>query len=154
MIDFEEIKKSRIERYRLIYSKLAKTKEKKDLTAIFVKLEFEGGPCPLCNHAWEKIQMDNRFCKGDFYQPDCYCFPVCPDCGKNLYTEYISNILEDNGQKCIYCGHVLMRGLEKRWGSEFEAKWPKIKREMINAASEKLNQPKEKDGWKNKKKGY
>lgn len=89
---------------------------------VFIKLfslEFDGGYCYNCGVPWEKVEVDNRYSKGSFYQPRCDCFMKCPACKTYLYDlQYTYRRVS----YCDNCGFKLLEEIDnkKRYGREFE----------------------------------
>jgi hypothetical protein len=50
-----------------------------DQVALAATLERRGGPCPLCQREFKKIEVDNQFGRFDYFQPSCRCYHICQE---------------------------------------------------------------------------
>jgi len=84
-------------------------------------LAADGGPCPLCGLPWKRIDYNNLFAKGFYYEPVCRCYPYCTNCTRGnekhvfkhwLYLQYAAGSMM-NG-RCPECGHEATRGIARQ----------------------------------------
>ena len=83
-------------------------------------LVSDGGPCPLCGLRWERIDYNNLFGKGFYYDLACRCYPYCPHCTQSnghhqfkhwLYLEHaVGSII--NG-RCPECSREVIKGVAR-----------------------------------------
>lgn len=80
------------------------------------RMEMDGGNCPRCGKAWDRVEYNNMFGEGFYYEPDagCRCFITCPRCEMYLAEEEMAGSL-DNG--CPNCGWVLFHKVTKTMDS-------------------------------------
>lgn len=87
--------------------------------AALIKVEIDGGGCPICGKTWHTKKVDNYKYKGVYYVPACGCYPTCPFCDEKLYEELVSGRLNRNGWKCTNCGWLLVDGKLERYGKDY-----------------------------------
>lgn len=77
-------------------------------------LVADGGPCPLCGKLWKRVEYNNAYAIGFYYEPDCRCWPFCSRCSRTsnghefkhwLYFEYAAGSLIRG--KCPECGSTV-----------------------------------------------
>ena len=137
---WNNIMRRRIEWYENEYKRIndnrkISTKDKeiicKEILAI-AQLEAQGGKCIRCGREWKKIEYDNIFGKGEYYEPACDCLIKCPDCKNQLYDYNVTTRLRMNGWLCPFCGFGLFvnndPNMEKRYGKTFEVWYDSLKR--------------------------
>ena len=92
--------------------------------ATLLRLEIDGGHCPLCGDSWREICFDNIFGQGRYFQPGCQCYPKCPRCQTWQYEEFSAGMLKARDWRCHACGFKLLTddGFQ-RYGQRYEATW-------------------------------
>jgi DNA-directed RNA polymerase subunit RPC12/RpoP len=90
-----------------VLPELDKKKILKEILAV-ASLESDGGTCFKCGREWQKIEFDNIFGKGLYYQPRCQCLFKCPCCKSHLYDYYVTTLLRAFKYKCPRCGWGLI----------------------------------------------
>jgi len=55
---------------------------------VLEQLEKDGGKCPECKKPWNKVEVNNVYADFFYYDPDCNCFPRCPECGTSQHREW------------------------------------------------------------------
>ena len=84
----------------------------------FIELETIGGNCPRCKKAWKKVEVKSECADFTYYEPDCKCYPKCPNCGTSFHREWAMGSRDFGtctacnwtshptyGRKCEKCGH-------------------------------------------------
>lgn len=87
--------------------------------------ELDGGVCRKCNVEWRERLFKYEFGQGRYYEPKCYCYPVCPHCDRKLYDDFLSGRMRVNEDKKLYCsncGWKLADGDNQRWGPGWKDK--------------------------------
>jgi len=92
---------------------------KKEIFEKLFDLEMLGGKCPTCGKEWVKIEFNNKFLKGIYYEPSCDCFIQCPECETWLYDKQY-----EYAGKLKYCDNCFFKLVEtetgkKRYGKEY-----------------------------------
>ena len=104
-------------------------------------LELEGGSCFKCHREWKKIEFNNLFGKGIYYQPQCECLIKCPCCKNELYDYYVTTRLKMKKYRCPHCGFGLYvnddPNCEKRFGKKYEIFYDSLKRKPAMIAKTK-----------------
>lgn len=94
---------------------------------LLLRLEREGGPCPRCGKAWERVEVTVPW--GDkltyYFDPACECFPRCPECGVSWHREVAAN--NTNLDRCSSCNwqrHPIYQRLCRVCGQGFRTRDP------------------------------
>jgi hypothetical protein len=121
------------------YSETLKKAHKNKIMEL-MQYEMDGGKCPTCLTPWARIEFDNRFLCGVYFQPACECYVLCPSCHRWLYDEF------DNNYICSNCGWKYIVDGKKRYGIEYERELFQLGR--VAEIQKKL------DAWKKPKAKY
>ena len=69
-------------------------------------LEKDGGFCLICGKDWQRIEVKNILADFFYYDPECKCYPRCPECKTSLHREAA---VMGTVRKCSTCGHLLIK---------------------------------------------
>jgi hypothetical protein len=114
---WDSIQEIRMDQFRRMYSDAGNDESRKSIMEVS-QLEMGGGKCQKCGQAWNRVEFENRYLAGYYFQPACDCFVSCPDCGRWLYDEEAAGILRVDWI-CTNCGWKLIVDGEKRYGLDY-----------------------------------
>ena len=87
--------------------------------------EIIGGKCPKCGIGFKRIEFNNNFGYGVYYQPACDCYYKCPRCRRSLHLEDAGGQLAENDYFCTNCGFPLNGLAEDEFLKRVENKYTK-----------------------------
>jgi hypothetical protein len=115
---WDRIREERREYFRNLWKNAYNSTMKAEIMTV-AQLESDGGNCLKCGMAWCKIQFNNQFLSGFYYQPACECNILCPECHRWLYDDDAAGLI-DREPVCTNCGWKLIVDGKRRYGIEYE----------------------------------